>query len=102
MANTLIPMAMLLAAVLPGSEPTAPGNDSIRQQDLKADLYFLAGNGFRGRLTATPENDLASEFIASRFERLGLKRIGTDGSYFQRFHLSTATLGQSNSSGGRG
>jgi hypothetical protein len=48
-------------------------------------------------LTATPENDLASEFIASRFERLGLKRMGTDGSYFQRFHLSTATLGQSNS-----
>jgi hypothetical protein len=90
-------MAMLLAAVLPGGGPSAPGNDSIRQQDMKADLYFLAGNGFRGRLTATPENDLASEFIASRFERLGLKRMGTDGSYFQHFHLSTATLGQSNS-----
>src|SRR3954471_10780650 len=88
---------MLLAAALPGSEPIAPGNDSIRQQDLKADLYFLAGNGFRGRLTGTPENDLASEFIASRFERLGLKRIGTDGTYFQPFHLSTATLGPSNS-----
>src|SRR6516165_9988719 len=90
-------MAVLLAVVLPGDGPSAPGNDSIRQQDMKADLFFLAGNGFRGRLTATPENDLASEFIASRFERLGLKHVGTDGSYFQRFHLSTATLGQSNS-----
>jgi hypothetical protein len=90
-------MAILLATVLPGSEPIAPGNDSIRQQDMKADLFFLAGSGFRGRLTATPENELASEFIASRFERLGLKHVGTDGSYFQRFHLSTATLGQSNS-----
>src|SRR5438067_9496896 len=89
-------MSMVLAAVLPADEPIAPGNDSIRQQDLKADLYFLAGNGFRGRLTATPENDLASEFIASRFARLGLRRMGTDESYFQRFHLSTATLGQSN------
>jgi Zn-dependent M28 family amino/carboxypeptidase len=96
MMNTLIPMAILLAAALPASEPIAPGNDSIRQQDMKADLFFLAGSGFRGRLTATPENDLASEFIASRFERLGLKRMGTDGSYFQRFRLSTATLGQSN------
>jgi hypothetical protein len=90
-------MTLLLVAVLPGGRPTAPGNDSICQQDLKADLFFLAGDGFRGRLTASPENDLASEFIASRFERLGLKRMGTDGSYFQRFHLSTATLGQSNS-----
>src|SRR5947209_15774536 len=89
-------MTMLLAAVLPGGGPNAPGNDSIRQQDLKADLYFLAGNGFRGRLTATPENDLASEFIASRFERLGLKRVGADGSYFHRFHLMTASLGPSN------
>src|SRR3954471_5203540 len=88
---------MLLAAALPGSEPIAPANDSIRQQDLKADLYFLAGDGFRGRLTATPENDLASQFIASRFERLGLKRIGDAGSYLQRFHLVTARLGGSNS-----
>jgi hypothetical protein len=93
----LISLATLLTAVGAGSEPTAPRNDSIRQQDMKADLFFLAGDGFRGRLTATSENSLASEFIASRFERLGLKPVGTSGSYFQRFQLSTATLGQSNS-----
>ena len=64
---------------------------------MKADLFFLAGDRFRGRLTATPENDLASEFIASRFERLGLKRIGDGGSYYHRFNLTTASLGPSNS-----
>ena len=63
---------------------------------MRADLFFLAGDRFRGRLTATPENDLASDFIASRFERLGLKRIGADGSYFHRFNLVTASLGPSN------
>ncbi len=92
----LIPIATLLAALLPGAEPTAPRNDSICQRDLKADLFFLAGDRFRGRLTATPENELASEFIAARFERLGLKRLGTGGSYFHRFHLVTARLGSSN------
>jgi hypothetical protein len=86
----------LLSAFLPAAEPAAPRIDSICKQDMKADLYFLAGDGFRGRLTATPENDLASEFIASRFQRLGLKRVGTDGTYFHRFHLSTATLGPDN------
>ncbi|MFO0891722.1 MAG: hypothetical protein U0790_21585 [Isosphaeraceae bacterium] len=74
----------------------APGNDSIRAAHLKADLFFLAGDRFRGRLTATPENDLASEFIAARFERLGLKPVGADGSYYHRFHLDKATLGPVN------
>ena len=97
MHSTLISVATLLTALLPGTEPTAPRNDSICQRDMKADLFFLAGDRFRGRLTATPENDLASEFIASRFERLGLKRIGDGGSYYHRFNLMTATLGQSNS-----
>jgi Zn-dependent M28 family amino/carboxypeptidase len=96
-SGTLIPIATLLTALLPWAGPTAPRNDSICQRDLKADLFFLAGDGFRGRLTATPENDLASAYIAARFDRLGLKRVGTDGSYFQRFHLVTATLGPSNS-----
>ncbi len=97
MPGSLIPIAALLAALLPGAEPTAPRNDSICQRDLKADLFFLAGDRFRGRLTATPENDLAAEFIASRFQRLGLKRIGDDGSYYHRFNLTTASLGPANS-----
>jgi hypothetical protein len=78
MANTLISIVTMLAALGPGSEPSAPCNESIRQQDLKADLYFLASDAFQGRLTGTAGNNLAAEFIASRFERLGLKRMGSD------------------------
>lgn len=96
MPSTLISIATLLTALLPGAEPTAPWNDSICQRDMKADLFFLAGDRFRGRLTATHENELASEFIASRFDRLGLKRIGPDDSYYHRFNLTTASLGQPN------
>ena len=70
MSSCLIAVAALVTVGLPGSEPSAPRNDSIRQQDMKADLFFLAGDGFRGRLTATPENGLASQFIASRFQRM--------------------------------
>jgi hypothetical protein len=63
---------------------------------MKADLFFLAGDHFRGRLTATPENNLASAFIASRFQRLGLKPVGSNGSYFHRFNLALASLGTGN------
>jgi hypothetical protein len=93
----LIATVAVLGALWPGrSEAGAPRNDSICQRDLKADLFFLSGDRFRGRLTATPENDMASAFIASRFERLGLKTVGAAGSYHHGFNLITASLGPSN------
>ena len=96
MSNLLIALVTAIAAAGPSDKPSAPCNESIRQQDLRADLFFLAGDAFQGRLTDTPGNKLAAEFIASRFERLGLKRMGKDGTYFQPFLLSTASLGTSN------
>jgi Zn-dependent M28 family amino/carboxypeptidase len=95
--RNLIAIAAMLGALPPvASEAGAPRNDSICQRDMKADLFFLSGDRFRGRLTATPENDLASAFIASRFERLGLKPVGVSGSYYHGFNLVTASLGPSN------
>jgi hypothetical protein len=96
MSPWLTLVAMLPTVLPPGGESAAPANDSIRQRDLKADLTFLAGDSFRGRLTGTRENDLASEFIAARFQRLGLKPVAPGGSYYQRFHLDRATLGAAN------
>jgi hypothetical protein len=57
----------------PLAQTRAPQNESIRQEDLRADLFFLAGDSMRGRLTDTEENRAAADFIRSRFERLGLK-----------------------------
>jgi hypothetical protein len=60
-----------LAPIL--AQQRAPQNESIRQEDLRADLFFLAGDSLRGRLTDTEENRAAADFIRSRFERMGLK-----------------------------
>lgn len=62
--------ALLLAGAL-RAQSQAPQLESIRKEDLRADLFFLAGDGMRGRLTNTPENLLAAEFIKARFERQG-------------------------------
>lgn len=87
----------LLAQALPvAAQQAAPEIESIRKQDLRADLFYLAGDGFRGRLTNTAENQLAAEFIRARFERLGLEPAGPGGSYFQPYNLMTATLGAEN------
>jgi hypothetical protein len=78
------------------AQATAPFNDSIRLADLKADLYFVAGDGFKGRLVGTPENALAAEFVRSRFERAGLKPGAPNGSFVQATQLMVATLGSRN------
>lgn len=74
----------------------APGTESIRQDELRADLYFLAGDAMRGRLTDTVENLATADYIRSRFERAGLKPAAPGDSYFQTYNLMTATLGDGN------
>src|SRR6187549_4267616 len=78
------------------AQTRAPQNESIRQDDLRADLYFLAGDSLRGRLTDTEENRAAADFIRSRFERMGLKPAASGNSYFQPYNLMVATLGEGN------
>ena len=82
--------------VWPCAQSAAPFNDSIRVADLRADLFFLAGDGFRGRLVGTPENALAAEWVRSRFERAGLKPGAPNGSFVQNTQLMVATLGDGN------
>jgi hypothetical protein len=86
----LVVMAPLMAQEL------APRNDSIRQADLRADLFFLAGDAMRGRLTDTDENRAAADYIRSRFERAGLAPAASGHSFFQEFNLMTAALGDDN------
>ena len=92
-ALVLLTIATTSAAAAQG---TAPQNESISAARMRADLMFLAGDGFRGRLTNTPENDLAMEWVKSRFEWLGLKPMGANGSYFAPYHLMLGSLGDGN------
>ena len=93
MKTHLIVAVCAAAVVSVAAQQRAPQNDSIRQEDLRADLFFLAGDSLRGRLTDTDENRAAADFIRSRFERMGLKGAGPNGSFFQPYNLMTATLG---------
>ena len=85
-------LLLIMSASL-AAQQRAPQIESIRQDDLRADLFFLAGDAMRGRLTDTEENRAAGDFIRSRFERLGLKPAAPNASFFQTYNLMTATLG---------
>lgn len=76
-----------------GSARKAPASDVITIARMKADLEFLAGDGLRGRLTDTPENAIALDWVKARFQWLGLKPMGANGSYFLPYGLSIGALG---------
>jgi hypothetical protein len=87
---------ILLLAVVAWGQNRAPAIESIRSEEMKADLFFLASDAMRGRLTNTPEYKVAAEWIASRFARLGLQPLPPDGSFYHGFDLVTARLGEGN------
>jgi hypothetical protein len=87
-------VAALAAAASVAAQQRAPEIDSIRKEDLRADLVFLASDAMRGRLTDTPENRLAAEWIAARFARLGLEPAGDAKSFYQPYTLVTASPGE--------
>jgi len=54
----------------------------ITANSLRGDVSFLASDSLEGRDTPSRGLDIAGEYIASRFRRLGLEPAGDDG-YFQ-------------------
>ena len=86
----------LLLPTPTSAQETAPAIESIAAADLRADLFFLAGDEMRGRLAGSPEGRLASAFIKSRFERLGLKPAAPGGSYYHSFNVVQAEVGAYN------
>lgn len=94
--RALVAAAVVIFSTALTAQQRAPGIESITQADLRADLFFLAGDAMRGRLTDTNENRAAADYIRARFERAGLKPAAGN-SLFHNYNLMTATLGSGNS-----
>ncbi len=60
-------------------------------------IEVLASDGMQGRNTGSPGHRAAAEFVASQFERAGLKPAGTDG-YLQPVKFRVAQIDESRSS----
>jgi hypothetical protein len=87
-------LAMLVSCGLEGpGEP--PHVDAVTVEALSADLHALSADSMRGRLAGTPDVARAAEWIAARFQALGLRPAGTDG-YFEPFDLNWFSLGDAN------
>ena len=94
---TLALVVIATVSAMPGAQSgRAPQIESISAEQLRADLFFLASDAMQGRLTNTPTNAIAADWVSSRFEHLGLRPGGQGNSFDHRYALMTATLGDGN------
>ncbi len=88
----LVPCALVLAQNPKIPKEARVGYQSINANDLSARLHFIASPELEGRETTTRGQKVAARYIASEFQRLGLKPIGDSGSYFQRFNVELTKI----------
>ncbi|WP_128548274.1 M28 family peptidase [Larkinella soli] len=72
--------------------PPANALSAISEQDIKRDLFALAGDHFRGREAGTLDELKASAWIAEQLRAIGLQPAGDDGTFFQFFHIQRTRI----------
>lgn len=65
--------------------------DQLRGDAIRAHVKFLSSDLLEGRGPGTRGDALATSYIASQFESMGLQPAGDDGTYFQKVSLLGVT-----------
>jgi hypothetical protein len=85
-------LALALLASLPARRADLPREalagvkaalESIRAEDIRADVAFLASDELAGRSARSPEGRRAAHWIAERFQGAGLEPLGDAGTWLQ-------------------
>ncbi|CAN5762369.1 M28 family metallopeptidase [soil metagenome] len=87
-------IAVLVVLALPAAlgQHAKQAADLVDPAALKSDIYFLASDDMAGRNIASPEDHIATDYIAAAFMRLGLKPAGDNGTYFQNMEINSGDV----------
>ncbi len=64
-----------------------PGLPAITEEDVRRDIFDLAGNHMRGREAGTLDELRAAAWVAEQARKAGLEPAGDDGTYYQYWPL---------------
>lgn len=65
----------------------APAFSFIKENELRADLFYLASDDMRGRRAGSADELRAAAWVAQQARKAGLKPAGEDSTYFQFFPI---------------
>lgn len=71
---------------------SAIAGERITAERAFAHIAFLASDEMRGRDTPSPELEITAEYLAERFQELGLDPAGDEGSFIQRWPFEQILL----------
>ena len=80
-------LASLGSSTTADAETTQP---AVLEDEIRSDVYFLASDRLEGRGVGTPGLDIAADYIATRFQSIGLKPLPKLNGYFQPFEITKA------------
>ena len=82
---------------IPAARPVAEQASDLSASRYLDHVKYLASDELKGRGDGSPELNKAADYIASQFRVLGLRPMGGDNTYFQKFELTTgAQIGSQN------
>lgn len=70
------------------SVSTTISAQTVKAEDLREWVSFLASDEMRGRANGSPEMKIAAEWISKMFNEAGLKPLLPDGSYIQNYSFT--------------
>ncbi|MBI4538545.1 MAG: hypothetical protein HY704_03425 [Gemmatimonadetes bacterium] len=80
-----VPPVLLLGGCARGERDGGPSAEAalatITADEIREQLRYLSSDSLAGREPASPGGELAAEYIAARFQEMGLEPV--DGSYYQ-------------------
>jgi hypothetical protein len=77
---------------------TPSAYNTIKEAEIKADLFVLAGDPLRGREAGTLDEMQASMWIGEQFRKTGLVPMGDNGTWFQWFNMRRTRISTVSSS----
>lgn len=95
MKKFLLPtLAVAMLSACTQQTESAKSEAVVEQSRIKAHLEFLADDLLEGRDTGSRGYEIAANYVATEFKKMGLQPAGNDGSYMQRVPFRKGFLDQ--------
>lgn len=78
--------------------PTPSAYATIKEPEIKADMFALAGDAMRGREGGTLDEMRASMWVGEQFARIGLRPMGDNSTWYQWFNMRRSRISSASSS----
>ncbi|MDQ3287124.1 MAG: M28 family peptidase [Pseudomonadota bacterium] len=89
-----ITVLVLCALSACAKAPIAGPTDRAAANRIEADVRYLADDALEGREAGTRGFDMAADYVAQRYQEIGLQPAGDAGTWFQQVPLLKATREQ--------